>query len=148
MNTDLQLPAFRAGTRPRYSIKFPLVKERIKHAGRRGPRYQLVVDRTGLVGARAAAAGMVAIAMSERREIRTETDPITLRWRKAKLRIHSMWARVFAGHFDFHDPRYSIADAECLAASVALNAQLAERQRAFEAEYPELALSRAPQAAA
>lgn len=98
-------------SRPTYSIRFPLVKERTKL--RRGPRFRLVVDKSGLFGARSCAAGMVNCAMNYRRESSDERPSYRsdsfhqacLKLARLNMRIMSLWARVFAGHLEAEDPR-------------------------------------------
>lgn len=95
--------------RPVYSICFPLVKEKTGY--RKGPRYRLVPDKTGLHGARACAADMVGVAMLDR-DHRT-TSPAHARINRLHMRISALWARVFAGHIESDDARLLAAHAAC-----------------------------------
>lgn len=87
------------------SIRFPLVK--VPTGSRTGPRYHRRPDKTGLHGAAACAANLVTLAMSHRddRPLRYD-DPVEHRRRhRMQMRHAALWARVFAGQIDQHDPR-------------------------------------------
>lgn len=89
------------------SIRFPMTRER---TGRRtGPRYRRVVDRTGLFGAAFCAATSVGMALREREHAK---DGSHVRIHRLGMRIHALWARVFAGQIDSHDPRLDVAMTE------------------------------------
>jgi len=114
-------------SRPVYGIKFPLVKERTKF--RRGPRFRLVVDKTGLWGARACAAGMVNSAMSYRDSaLRQARDGSAAADRHRISRLHmrtmALWARIFAGQIDQADPRVEAASQEASAICRRMNAEV------------------------
>lgn len=107
-------------SRPIYSIRFPLVKERT--GNKRGPRFRLVPDKHNLTSARACAAGMVTASI-HRRDIARKHAQEALRWaemgdlrqanierlnaerERQTMRSHALWARVFAGHIEDHDAR-------------------------------------------
>jgi hypothetical protein len=79
---------------------------------RTGPRFRLVVDKTGLWGARACAAGMVNSAISYRRSAEGVTDPRHRAFYRASMRTMALWARIFAGHIEQDDARIAEAQAE------------------------------------
>ena len=92
--------------RPVYVIKFPLVK--VRTGSRTGPRFRRVPDKTGLHGARACAAGMVTKALNHRdwQPYAGVRDAEARRpMERANMRLAALWARVFAGQIDQHDPR-------------------------------------------
>ena len=99
--------------KPTISIKFPMRKER---TGRRtGPRFRLVPDKAGLHGAAFCAAGMVGLALShrERRPYSSASDtPRFHRIERLQMRLAALWARVFAGQIDQHDPRLDAAQGQ------------------------------------
>lgn len=89
------------------SIRFPMTRER---TGRRtGPRYRRVVDRTGIFGAAFCAATSIKLSMSEREHAKEGRQVQIYR---LGMRIHALWARVFAGQIDQQDPRLEAAMAE------------------------------------
>jgi hypothetical protein len=100
-------------SRPSYSIRFPLIKERTRFGRRVSIR--LVADKTGLQGARFCAAGMITMALSYRAEaarvIPVQQD-IHRRISRLGMRSCALWARVFAGQIDQHDPRIDAAQNE------------------------------------
>lgn len=106
--------------RPIYSIRFPLVKERT--GNKRGPRFRLVPDKSGLFGARACAAGMVAAAIHRRDSARKHVqeaarfaemgdlrkariERLSAERERNTMRRHALWARVWAGHIEDNDAR-------------------------------------------
>lgn len=97
------------------SIRFPMTRER---TGRRyGPRYRRVVDVTGLIGSAACAARSINMAMryrDEHQQTQRPLDQLMLANRIARLgmRVMAIWARVFAGQIDQHDPRLDAANNE------------------------------------
>lgn len=90
------------------TIRFPLTRER---TGRRtGPRYRRVIDRTGLFGSAACAARSIDMAMRYRDEqqpahLSDEQRQFRTRIARLGMRVMALWARVFAGQIDQHDPR-------------------------------------------
>ena len=94
-------------SRPVYSIRFPMARE--KTGLRRGPRFRRVPDRAGLFGARSLAASMVGSAMLHRERAGREADQRLVRWQRATMRLKALWARVWAGQIDQHDPRIDAA---------------------------------------
>lgn len=86
--------------RPHYSISFPIVKERIPWDRR---RFRKTVSQDGLFGARACAARMVSSAMRERDSAMKGDSWSTMH--RHRMRSYALWARVFAGQLDQHDPR-------------------------------------------
>lgn len=99
-------------TRPIYSIRFPLVKEKTGY--RKGPRYRLMADKSGLWGARACAAGMVSSAILYR-DSHISKSPLGLKLDRLQMRTSALWARVFAGHIEDTDARLLALEAECRA---------------------------------
>lgn len=97
-------------SRPVYSIRFPMKKERTGY--RRGPRFRLVVDKAGLWGARSCAASMVNSAMLYRSQADAAADPRQRAFYRASMRVMALWARVFAGHLENSDARIDAAQAE------------------------------------
>jgi hypothetical protein len=89
-------------SRPRYSIRFPMKRE--KTGARRGPRFRMVPDDRNLYGARGCVAGMVKTAIHKRDWAKQETDPELARLNRAQMRSHALWARIFAGHMDADSP--------------------------------------------
>ena len=100
----------------RISIKFPMTKEAT--GNRRGPRFRRVPDKARLSGAASCAAGMVAMAI-RKRDLAATTPGCSDRVRldlsrqidRACMRTSALWARVFAGQIDQHDPRLDAAQA-------------------------------------
>jgi hypothetical protein len=95
-----------------YSIKFPMTRERTGY--RRGPRFRRVVDKTGLDGARFCAASMINSAMLYRDAVphlRPEFNQVD----RLHMRVSALWARVFAGQIDQHDPRIDAASKQASA---------------------------------
>lgn len=101
-------------SRPVYSIRFPMAKERTGY--RRGPRFRVVPDKTGLFGARKIAATMIGSALIRRDRANRETDARLVRYQRASMRMMALWARVWAGQMDQHDARIGAAQAEASAA--------------------------------
>lgn len=94
-----------------YSIRFPLVVEKTR-CGRRILRRK-VVDKTGLHGARACAAGMVTVAMSYRDQAPYRFAPeLTRRLARLQMRQAALWARLFAGQICDADPRLGAVEAQ------------------------------------
>lgn len=88
------------------TIKFPMIKERTGY--RRGPRYVIRPDRTGLYGAAFCAASMISKALSHREwapYVGTRDEPARARIERLNMRRASLWARCFAGQIDTEDPR-------------------------------------------
>lgn len=96
-------------TRPVYSIRFPLIKERTRYKNSKGRRYRIVADKTGLSGARSCAAGMINSAMLNRDH---SYGPRFDRSQRHAMRVAALWARVFAGHIEATDSRIEAAHAE------------------------------------
>lgn len=100
-------------SRPPYSIRFPIIKQRTR-VGRRVV-VRLVADQTDLWGARFCAAGMVSSAMLYR-----DTAPSIFPERRARylwlnrlqMRQSALWARLFAGQINEADPRLAEVTAE------------------------------------
>ena len=105
-------------SRPIYGIRFPLIKERT--GNRRGPRFRLVPDETGLEGAKACAVRMLRCAIHARDGGRTESDAEFARYRRAQMRSHALWARVFAGHFEAGSEKVVAAQSEARARADAI----------------------------
>ena len=107
-----------------YSIRFPMKKE---STGRRtGKRYRLVVDKTGLFGARSCAASMINSALIDREAAKDDLRMGAMnfvRFHRLGMRLDALWARVFAGQIDQHDPRLDAVSAErtAIAASWSAN---------------------------
>lgn len=102
-----------ATNRPPYSIRFPLTKEKTNYRRGHGPRYRLTVDRTGLRGARACIAGMIASALLYRDGIAARTSNTMLqRAERLGMRHAALWARVFAGQIRDDDARLDAVSAE------------------------------------
>lgn len=107
--------------RPR-SIKFPMRKERT--GNRRGPRFVLRPDPTGLDGSAFCANRMISLAMDARDEARgigtwakacPRTDrlaDLTKRIAKWRMRYSALMARLFVNHIDKDDPRLVAIHAE------------------------------------
>jgi hypothetical protein len=98
------------------SIKFPMTKEAT--GNRRGPRFRRVPDKARLSGAASCAAGMVAIAIRKRDLAATIPGyrdqarlDLSRQIDRACMRTSALWARVFAGQIDQHDPRLAAAQA-------------------------------------
>lgn len=97
------------------TIRFPMTRER---TGRRtGPRFRRVVDCAGLNGAKLCAAKMLNLAMMYRDEVPAswvpaDHRPLQLRIARLGMRVQALWARVFAGQIDQHDPRLDVANDE------------------------------------
>jgi|GEM_PF-3617093 len=108
-------------TRPATSIRFPRVKERTGY--RRGPRYRLAIDSTGLHGARLCAARMVNSALLHRDAAPRAHRPEFAKVDRLGMRLSALWARVFAGQIDQHDPRLDATQAERHALVLSLAAQ-------------------------
>lgn len=90
------------------TIKFAMV--RVRTGYRKGPRYRRVVDCTALSGARYCAAKMINGAILYRDQSPAkfcDEEGAVLFRRIARLgmRNDALWARVFAGQIDQHDPR-------------------------------------------
>lgn len=98
-------------SRPVYSIRFPMVRERTGY--RRGPRFRRVPDPSSLSGARGCACRMVRVAMMDRDSAARATDPEHARWHRATMRANALWARLFAGQIAEDDPRMEAARAAC-----------------------------------
>lgn len=105
------------------SIKFPMRKERT--GNRRGPRFVMRPDKTGLSGAALCAAGMVSLAMDALDEVRgtgawTHARPwsnerlyaLNKRIAKWRVRYNALMARLFVGTIDKEDPRFTAIHAE------------------------------------
>jgi hypothetical protein len=100
---------------PLCPIKFPMVKERTGLP--RGPRFRLRPDKSGLSGAAACTAGMIALAMNYRdAERRRVSDTVSTydpefaqlchriaRW---QVRNAALWARRFSRRIAADDPRF------------------------------------------
>lgn len=89
-----------------------------KTGNRTGPRFRHVPDKSKLHGAAACAAGMVAIAIRKRELAATQPGyreaahhALNRQLDRAVMRTSSLWARVFAGQIDQHDPRLAAAQA-------------------------------------
>lgn len=104
---QMDLGFFTPHWRCRMTIRFPLTRER---TGRRtGPRYRLVIDRTGLTGSADCAARMIGLAMMYRDQRHSAVSPErraqAVRIARLGMRIQSLWARVFVQQISQHDPR-------------------------------------------
>lgn len=107
--------------RPR-SIRFPMRKERT--GNRRGPRFVLRPDPTGLDGSAFCANRMVSMAMDARdaargiganAKVARRTDRLAdlqRRIDKWRMRYSALMARLFANHIDKDDPRLVAIHAE------------------------------------
>lgn len=98
------------------SIRFPMVKE--KTGNRRGPRFRRVPDESKLHGAARCAAGMIHCAIRKRELARAplwcggnDTARASQRIDRASMRLHSLWARLFARQITQDDPRLALAQA-------------------------------------
>lgn len=97
------------------SIRFPMIRER---TGRRtGPRYRRVVDCSGLSGAAFCAAKSINLALMYRSNqqpvcLPPERRQIAERIARLGMRVMALWARVFVGQVDQHDPRLVSAETE------------------------------------
>jgi hypothetical protein len=105
------------------AIKFPLVKERT--GWKSGPRFHRIPAKAGLSGARACVALSLIGAVHKRDWLRhKESNPLLVRSQRLQMRMHALWARVFAGHFTAQDPRLLATEAAYHAASTAIMAEL------------------------
>lgn len=104
-------------SRPVYGIRFAMTKERT--GNRRGPRFRIVPDESGLFGARKLAAGMVRTALGYRDSWKSETHPMLVKMRRAQMRQMALWARVWAGQIDQDDARIDAAARKSHACCVA-----------------------------
>jgi hypothetical protein len=97
------------------TIRFQMTRER---TGRRtGPRFRRVVDCEGLSGAKLCAAKMLNLALMYRDQALPAWEHparrrIALRIARLGMRVQALWARVFAGQIDQHDPRLDAANDE------------------------------------
>lgn len=114
------------------NIRFSFTRER---TGRRtGPRFRRVVDCSGLHGAALCSAKMVSLAMMYRDQVQAtweqpERRELAVRIARLGMRVQALWARVFAGQIDQHDPRLDAASDERVEL-VRLYCQDAERSAA------------------
>lgn len=95
-----------------YSIRFPFTRERTGY--RRGPRFRRVVDCSALSGARFCAAKMINCAILYRDAppapfLTASRTALNIRICRLGMRCDALWARVFAGQIDQHDPRIDAA---------------------------------------
>lgn len=96
------------------SIRFPLVKEKTGY--RKGPRFRRVPDKAGLHGAASCVVSMLHSSIIHRDS--AARPWVTLKVdqyrqiERAGMRLAALWARVFAGQIDQHDPRIDAASAE------------------------------------
>ena len=99
--------------RPKYSIRFPLIKERIKHARRGEKRFRFVPDKSKLSGARSCAAGCISSAILYRGSWMSQSTSDTIRrMNRLGMRAMALWARVFASQIDANDNRLKEVEGE------------------------------------
>ena len=99
------------------SLRYPLIRQR---TGRRiGPRYRLAIDTATLHGAARCVGSMLNAAMRSRDESpmvsrfappdAIRRQQLHLRVTRLSMRLHALWARVFAGQIRDDDPRLAAA---------------------------------------
>lgn len=94
------------------SVRFPLIRVPIPHTRPRRHWQQIDTDR--LTGAEQCVANMLNCALRYREEQPRSMAPASKRVMhrriaRLNMRVHALWARVFAGHIDSGDPRIDAA---------------------------------------